>query len=205
MSSFYEWMHQEMYIAVNPVKKIKRIKYEKHEKTPYTDKEVVKLRDTCYQSGDLKMIALMDLCLSTGIRCEEITKIRFEDINFDTTEIVIHGKGQKIRTVYMNQACVEHLKKYIQSKEQLNEYVFSSDRLNARKPSEATIAVMFKKLGEKAGVSQCQIHRFRKYFASSLLKSGCDIVYVQKLLGHAKTETTLIYAKARQEFIHKFY
>ena len=151
------------------------------------------------------MIALMDLCLSTGIRCEEITKIKYEDINFDTTEIIIHGKGQKIRTVYMNQACLEHLKKYIQSKKNKSEYVFSSDRLNAERPSEGTIASMFKKLGDKAGVTQCQIHRFRKYFASSLLKSGCDIVYVQKLLGHAKTETTLIYAKARQEFIHAEY
>ena len=50
-----------------------------------------------------------------------------------------------------------------------------------------------KKLAEAAGVADATLHKFRHTYATRLLESGCDIVTVQKLMGHSDIETTRQY------------
>jgi integrase len=50
-----------------------------------------------------------------------------------------------------------------------------------------------KEIAEAAKVPHATLHKFRHTYATRLLESGCDIVTVQKLMGHSDTETTRQY------------
>lgn len=92
LNSFFQWLEDEDYIDKNPCKKLKRIKTPKSIKTPLTTVEVEKIRDTCSKESNPRNLALVDLLLSTGIRCEEVTKIKLSDCDFLNKTITIHGK-----------------------------------------------------------------------------------------------------------------
>lgn len=190
LNSFFQWLEDEEYIDKNPCKKIKKIKFEQKIKTSLTNTEVEKIRDSCSQENDGRELAIIDLLLSTGIRCEEVTKIKICDCDFDKMEIKIHGKGSKERIVYMSDRCKLHLLEYISNRKYVSEFLFSNPTGSHSKLSNEGLSYIMRNLGKKAGVENCQIHRFRKYFATTLHKRGCDIIYVQQLLGHAKLDTT---------------
>jgi integrase/recombinase XerD len=50
-----------------------------------------------------------------------------------------------------------------------------------------------KEIAEAAKVPHATLHKFRHTYATRLLESGCDIVTVQKLMGHSDIETTRQY------------
>lgn len=188
LNSFFQWLEDENYIEKNPCKKIKRIKTPYVIKTLLTTAEIERIRDTCIQSKNVKYLALIDLLLSTGIRCEEVTKIKISDCNFENKTIQIHGKGSKDRIVYMNDRCKMHLMEYLEQRNCGNIYIFSNSSGN--KMTTGGLSYTMRKIGKMSNVENCQVHRFRKYFASSLAEKGCDIIYIQQLLGHSKLDTT---------------
>lgn len=190
LNSFFTWLETEGYIDKNPINRIKRIKCEKKIKTPLTTVEVEKIRDACQ---NIRETALIDLLVSTGIRCEEITKIEMSDISFETSSIKIHGKGAKERIVYMSDKCKLHLMQYLAQRGYESVWLFTNKA--HRQLTTEGVSFIMRELGERAGVPKCQVHRFRKYFATTLFSRGCDIVYIKQLLGHAKIDTTLIYVQ----------
>lgn len=192
LNSFYSWLEDEQYILVNPVKQIKKIKCEKKIKTPLSPVEVEKIRDACKSDRE---IALIDLLCSTGIRCEEITKIKLSDCDFENKSIKIYGKGAKERIVYMSERCHLHLINYLNNRGYKSEYLFCSTKGKHEKLNNSGIHELMRNLGKRANVQYCQVHKFRKYFASSLVNRGYDLIYVKALLGHEKMDTTLIYAQ----------
>lgn len=201
LNSFFSWLELEGYIDKNPVSRIKKVKCEKKIKKPLTTIEVEKIRDACL---NIKEIALIDLLISTGVRCEEITKITLNDIDFESQSIKIHGKGAKERLVYLSDKCKLHLIQYLEQRDYNSPYLFYSNKTHDRLTTEG-ISFIMRKIGNRAGVVNCQVHRFRKYFATTLFNRGCDIVYIKQLLGHSKMDTTLIYvqttdARVRNKF-----
>ena len=188
LNSFFQWLEDENYIDKNPCKKIKHIKIPQTIKPLLTTTEVEKIRDTCSISKNSRDLALIDLLLSTGARCEEVTEIKISDCNFTEKEIQLHGKGAKDRIVYMSDRCKLHLLNYIQSRKQNSIYLFCNS--SGSNLTTGGLSHIMRDIGDRAGVECCQIHRFRKYFASSLVEKGCDIIFVQQLLGHAKLDTT---------------
>lgn len=202
LNSFFSWLETEGYIQKNPMIRIKKIKCEKKIKTPLTTVEVQKIKDVC---KNMREVALVDLMCSTGIRCEEITKITLNDINFETSTILIKGKGARQREVYLDDISKLHVEQYLSSQTKNSEYLFCNKK--GDKLTTGSIASIVRNLGCRAGVKQCQVHRFRKYFATTLFKRGCDVVYVKQLLGHSKLDTTMIYvqtsnSRVREEFNH---
>ncbi len=109
LNSFFLWLKTEGYLDDNPTARIKKVKAEKKIKTALTTMEVQKVKDIC---KDPREVSLIDLLCSTGIRCEEVTKIKLSDINFETRAILIYGKGSKQRHVYMDDVCFLHVTKY---------------------------------------------------------------------------------------------
>lgn len=200
LNSFFSWCTTEDFIAKNPMDKIKKIKAEKKIKPPHTTVEVQKVKDACKTDRD---IAYIDFLCSTGVRCEEITKVKLSDIDFESRSVLIHGKGAKQRYVYLDDVANLHIIKYLKDRALTSEYLFCNRTGGMLSKEGASFIV--RSLGRIAGVKNCQIHRFRKWFATTLFNRGCDLVYIQKLLGHAKLETTMIYVQAstdrtKQEF-----
>lgn len=58
-------------------------------------------------------------------------------------------------------------------------------------PHQNTIGHRWRQTCKRAGVSGVTLHDLRHYYASGLIAAGCDVVAVQRAMGHAKAPTTL--------------
>lgn len=197
LSSFFSWMVDEEYISRNPIAKIKKVRTDKKLKLPYTDEEIVKIKDNIKNKRERAMV---DILLSCGLRCNELCNITLDKINFTTDEIVVMGKGHKERTVYMNASAKKHTIEYLESKtDKTCPYLFSSTR--SKRLSNGTAQRIIRELGQRSGVEDVHIHRFRRHFCCELIRRGCDIVTVQTLMGHSNVSTTNIYITANNDVV----
>jgi site-specific recombinase XerD len=196
LRSLFGWLTAEEYIPYNPTLKIKKIRSEKLVKKAFSEEEVEVLRRAVDNPRDL---ALIDTMLSTGCRVGEIVGMNINQINDD--EIIVTGKGNKQRMVYLNATARVSIKKYLETRTDDNPALFVSLNEPHKRLEISGVETSIRDLGEKAGVLNCHPHKFRRTSATKALRRGMSIEQVQKMLGHANIETTLIYARSDVEDI----
>ena len=137
----------------------------------------------------------MGLMYATGARVGEVCRLRWRDFDFDRRVVNIwQGKGRVDRQV-MLPVSFEPLLRHIANTFQAEDYVFpaaSAGRHISPRTAERAMerAVKIAGIGKRATP-----HSLRHSFATHLFEHGTDIRYIQRLLGHAKLETTTIYTK----------
>ena len=89
--SFYTWLASEEYIVKNPAIKIPPIKYERKHKKAMTQLDLEKVRSVIKSK---KEMAIVELLYSTGCRVSELSALNKCDINFETKEVYLFGKGE---------------------------------------------------------------------------------------------------------------
>ncbi len=176
--------------------------------------------------------AILELLFSTGLRVSELVKLNVSDINFESGEIAVLGKGKKLRVVFVSERAQSAISNYLRLKYKLdkdntepnivstqvkqdknfkkleNEPLFLSNRNNRINPRG--VERMVKKYAKEAGISkQVTPHTLRHTFATDLLGAGADLRSVQSLLGHSNISTTQIYThvtnKGLREVHKKFH
>ena len=195
LSSFFAWLEQEEYIIKNPIRRIKKIKTEQTVKETYTDENLEIMRDNCENLRDL---AIIDLLASTGMRVGELVQLNRSDIDFENRECIVFGKGKKERPVYFDARTKIHLKNYLNSRVDTHPALFVTLFKNTKRLGIAGVEIRLRKLGQKLGISKVHPHKFRRTLATKAIDKGMPIEQVQKLLGHAKIDTTLAYAMVNQ-------
>lgn len=140
------------------------------------------------------------LCLSllaaTGLRVSELCSLRLHQVQLDTGEITVLGKGSRERTVIVANASVrEALAQHIRSlddREDANVLIFRNSR--GRPMTPQCLRLRLHALVRRARLSRSVTpHMLRHTAATLLLEGGVDIRFVQRLLGHASIATTQIY------------
>lgn len=187
-SSFFGWLSAEGLIGKNPCAALKQIKYRKTVKKPYTAVELEKLRKECRSIRDL---ALLDFLYCTGCRVSEVARLNISDVNFETMECVVVGKGNKERYVYLSDVAAMHLQEYLDARTDESEALFAGKGTERLKKNG--IEAVLKEIGKRAGVTNVHPHRFRRTLATNLLDRGMNIQDVAEILGHADLKTTQIY------------
>lgn len=195
LSSFFSWLEDEDYIVKSPIRRIHKIKTSKIVRETYSDEIIEKLRDGCDEIRDL---ALVDFLSSTGVRVGELVKLNIENIDFENRSCIVFGKGSKEREVYFDARTKLHLEKYLSLRDDDNPALFVSllkphDRLEI-----SGVEIRLKKLGNDLEISRVHPHKFRRTLATKAIDKGMPIEQVQRLLGHAKIDTTLTYAMVNQ-------
>ena len=195
-SSFFTWCNNKGYISKNPTIGLEPIKKEKKIKKPFTDEELEKLRRTCIQERDL---ALIEFLYSTGVRASELITLNKDDIDFTSKNVIVYGKGNKEREVYLTATACLHLKEYLKTRDDDNEALFVTTRKPYNRLTVAGLEHILKNLGKIAGVEKCHPHRFRRTMATNVLRKGAPLEEVKELLGHTKLDTTMIYCTINKE------
>lgn len=195
MSSFFSWLEDEDYIVKSPVRRIHRIKTAQVAKEVLTDEELEVLRDACDTKRDL---AIVDLLASTGMRIGELVRLNREDVNLHERECLVTGKGNKQRPVYFDARAKHHLSEYLESRADSSPALFVTLDSSTRRVAVGGIELRLRNLGKTAGVHRVHPHKFRRTLATHAIDKGMPIEQVQKLLGHAKIDTTMHYAMVNQ-------
>lgn len=192
LAALFKWMTENGFIEKNPMAHIKAIKHPDPIKKPFTPVEVDSLKQACKTRLDR---ALVEVMLSTGLRCEELCNLKWKDIDFSTKDVkVIEGKGNKNRVTMMDDIAMKYLMQYRDGLDYSSEYVFAV-RYGGEIKCRTTDSVWrkLKDLAKRAKVSEANPHKFRHTFATTLYKRGLDVRMIQKLLGHSNINTTMIY------------
>lgn len=196
ISSFMAWLCDNSYIEKNICRPIKRVKYEDKPREPLTYKELEIFRHS-YKSD--REEAICETLYSTGCRVSELCSMNIQDLDFDSREITVLGKGKKYRTVYLSERAVFAIRRYLQTRRFQSDALFVGVRKNVRLSKECC-EYLVKKVGIRSGLSRRVFpHLLRHTFATHALNRGMNVAEVSKLLGHADLETTMIYAKCSKD------
>ena len=195
LSSFFAWLEDENYILKSPVRRIHKIKSNQPVKETYTDESLEIMRDQC---GCLRDLALIDLLSSTGMRVGELVRLNRSDIDFENRECVVFGKGSKERPVYFDARTKIHLKNYLDSRTDKNPALFVSLIQPFKRLEISGVEIRLRNLGRKLGITKVHPHKFRRTLATRAIDKGMPIEQVQRLLGHAKIDTTMQYGMVNQ-------
>ena len=221
LKSFFGYLTGEEVIQRNPAYRIDNIKCDKKKKNAFTEMEVEKLRNACHSTWES---AVVEVLLSTGCRVSELCQIKINDIKGD--QLIVHGKGNKDRVVYLNAKAILALERFIQDRRDSNPYLLPGgywskglkdplnwykypERVNPEEPTgRDSISAHIRHLGKRAGVEKVHPHRFRRTCATFALRRGMAIEQVSKMLGHDQINTTQIYLDLSEEDLkqaHKKY
>lgn len=204
LMSFYKWAFIEERVSRNPMDKIGTIKTEKKVIETFTDEEIEMLRCACKNERDL---AIVDLLSSSGMRVSELTGLDKKDVNFETGEIKVFGKGSKERICFMSGRCKVHLKWYLESRTDDNPALFVTAKKPYSRITKNGVEYALKELGRISGVDihgRVHPHKFRATLATNMLNKGADIADIQHILGHQDCSTTLqCYADMKTDTIKR--
>lgn len=150
--------------------------------------------------------AILTLFLNCGMRLSELVSIDYNDIKSDNSLTII-GKGNKERTVYLNQACVDAITAYMKVRPHdgvKDKALFLSSR-NQRISAKTVQHLVYTYL-DKAGLGDrgLSVHKLRHTAATLMYQHGnVDVLLLKEILGHENLGTTEIYTHISDDAARK--
>lgn len=210
--SFYRYLVREKIIAKNPIEQVSSPKLDRRLPSFLTMEEVERLLNAPDLTTPLgqRGRALLELLYASGLRVSELAGLTLKQIDLETNEIRVWGKGSKERMVLMGVPAAAALKSYLED---------GRLQLLGKKKSQAlflnrygqplpdrSVQRLLEQYAKKAGIGKrVHPHMLRHTFATHLLDGGADLRVVQELLGHARLTSTQIYTHVTKGQARKVY
>lgn len=168
-------------------------------------KAILEAPDTTTHYG-LRDVTLMTVLYGTAARIDELLSIKISDLHLDAAKpyVIITGKGEVTRTLYLLPRAVEYLILYLNvfhgNQPNNDDFLFFSPIQGKEK--KLSQQAVFKLLRKYAAIAhnkcddvplELHAHQFRHAKATHWLEDGMNIVQISFLLGHASVETTMVY------------
>ena len=200
--SFYNYLANKAHlIRDNPIKDLDSPKLKKSLPKYLTLDESVHLLEAVDGQNRERDYCILTLFLNCGLRISELCGLNLTDIQGEAMRVL--GKGNKVRIVYLNDACKDALSAYLAVRRPIvgrdQNALFLSSR-NER-ISKSTVHALVKKHISAAGLDATQYssHKLRHTAATLMLQNGVDVRAVQEVLGHDHLNTTEIYTHIDNE------
>ncbi len=204
---FYSYLTDNLgLLDVNPMKNLDIPKIKKSLPKYLTLEESEKLLSVIDGKYKERDYAIITLFLNCGMRLSELVSINYTDIKSDGT-IIITGKGNKERKVYLNTACLQALADYrkVRPNDGVKDRALFLSSRNQR-ISKRSVQQIVEKYLEKAGLGGrgLSVHKLRHTAATLMYQHGnADLLLLKEILGHENLGTTEIYTHISDDATRK--
>jgi len=194
--TFYRFLKVNEIVTDDPSLLVSHPRYELAPPRILKPTEYRALRDAA--RNDVRMYAIIEILLQTGIRIGELADLRMDDIQSDTLRIRPMEKHEE-RVVPLNRPAKEALNRYLAQRPQVEDtHVFIT---KSGKPFLVrNIRTAIERYFRLAGIEGAKVNDLRHTFVAHHLKHGVSLVLLSKVLGHKRISTTeryLEYVKER--------
>lgn len=185
------WSNFDLDEIILPVVKVR---FAKH----LTEEEIERLISV----SDTRDSAIIALLYASGLRVGELVSLDRTDAL--TNEFTVIGKGSKQRPAFMNSQAKAYLNMYLATRTDKLDPLFISCRKTRIRIGDVQRIV--KAAAERAGIEKrVTPHILRHSFATNMLQKGCDIRFLQEMLGHADVSTTQLYTHVTKPALQMVY
>lgn len=191
-------------LNTNPLVTLETPKLKKSNPKYLTESEATSLLHAVDGKNKERDFAILVLFLNCGMRLSELVSIDYNHIRSDNT-LVITGKGNKERTIYLNETCIKAVTEYMKVRPKngvKDKALFLSNR-NTR-ISPRSVETMVNKYLLKAGLDGrgLSVHKLRHTAATLMYQDGgADVLQLKEILGHENLSTTEIYTHINNKTI----
>jgi len=213
IKGFFEYLTANKVLLINPAIHIRAPKGRKTLPRAVLNETEIRhiftLPDTTTKHG-IRDRAILELLYSSGIRRRELTGLDLYDVNLETREIKVTGKGSKQRIVPFGEEAKKWLTKYLEevrSKQtSQSPAFFLTQKKGTRRMHHVTLNGTLRKYRIQSGLSKkWNTHSLRHTCATHLLAHGANIRHIQTLLGHSQITTTQGYTRVEITTLEKVY
>ena len=198
LRAFFKYLCVKMkQIPENPMEELESPKLKKALPKYLSLEESIQLLESIDGRDKERDYAIITLFLNCGLRLSELCSLNYSDIKTDGT-MTVTGKGNKERTIYLNEMCVNAVKEYMKVRPvdgvKDKHALFLSNRKSRISPK--TVQHIVKKFIEKSGLGDrgYSPHKLRHTAATLMYqKGGVDVLLIKDILGHENLATTEIY------------
>jgi site-specific recombinase XerD len=199
---FFNWLVQAGYLDESPFRSLRNVRLPQKIVQPFSPEDVSQLLICCDPATAVgtRDQAILFTLLDTGIRCSELVQLSLEDLDLDAGRLrVLHGKGNKQRTVSFAARCRQALQRYVESRgDDPGPLFLAASHLHLLKPGVALrpngLKQLLRRLGRQSGLAKVHAHRFRHTFATWAIEQDARELDVQALLGHSSPDMVRRYA-----------
>jgi len=179
LHAFYLWARREELVEHDPTELLRRPKVHRRLPRPLRSVDV----ELLIHGANPRMQATLVLMYDAGLRCDEVARLDWDDVDLAEQTAIVRGKGDRDRLVGLPRRLVMVLAA-------LDETI---GPVIAPRASAGAISQRVRSHMKRRGVAG-SAHRLRHSFATRLLTATQDITAVQVALGHALLTTTQVYA-----------
>lgn len=167
--------------------------------------ESMRLLDAADSADSKRDYCIITLFLNCGMRLSELVGINIKDIDFYENRLKVLGKRSKERMVYLNDACVDALHKYLAIRQNNPKaadepalFISNQNRRISKRRVQQIVEEMIQKA--ELGGKGITTHKLRHTAATLMYQYGdADVLTLKELLGHASISTTEIYTHLNDE------
>ncbi len=195
--SYFKYLCKSNILENNPTTDLETIKLRKRLPVHFTLEDSIDLLGGIEGKNALRDYCIITLFLNCGMRLAELVGINITDIRGDKLTVV--GKGNKERTIYLNEACMDAISAYMTVRNNQSAtasdknalFLSSRNQRISRRTVQHLVEINVKKLG--LDPHKYTTHKLRHTAATLMYQSGVNIRALQEILGHEQLTTTEIY------------
>ncbi len=187
--TFLRWYEAEMEPEgwTNPVGKVKAPRVPQKPLDPVSTLDLKAMLGTCDKSfTGTRDNAIFLALLDTGCRASEFVALNINDVNLSSgTVLVRHGKGGRVRSVFLGAKSRRALLRYLRHRGSLGDSDPLWVTVEGRRLAVSGLRQISRRRAKRAGVTMPGLHSFRRGFALACLRNGVDLISLQRLMGHS--------------------
>jgi integrase/recombinase XerD len=200
LRAFYRWAENEKHLPVDVAEHLTLPRRWQRLPKALTDSEITRLLQPRLPESPESLCtqAVLELAYASGLRISELSALRLEQLQLDSSFVRVVGKGNKERVVPLGRPAVASLRRYLETgRPGLVTRRSPGNVFLSRRGSACSRVTLWKRIKERARLAGIERnvtpHMLRHSFATHLLEHGADLRVIQELLGHASISTTEIY------------